>query len=99
MRVEPGADGGAAEWNLAEPRQRVVEARNAFPDLRGVAAELLTERDGDGIHPMCAARLHDIGELLRLRLERAREQVERGQKIIRDLVERSEVHRRREDVI
>ena len=38
MRVEAGADGGAAERDLPEARQRVAHARASLPDLRGVAA-------------------------------------------------------------
>ena len=45
MRVEAGADRGAAERDLAEPRQRVLDARDALAHLGGVAAELLAERD------------------------------------------------------
>ena len=72
MRVQPGADGGAAERDLAEPRQRVLDARDALAHLRRVAAELLAERDRHGVHQVRAAGLDDVVELRRLRLERRR---------------------------
>ena len=99
MRVEAGAGRGAAERDLAEPRQRVLDARDALAHLRGVAGELLAERDGDGVHPVRAARLDDVVELLRLRLERGGELLHRRQQVVRDLVERREVDGGREDVV
>ena len=72
---------------------------DALAHLGGVAAELLAERDRHGVHPVRAARLDDVVELLRLRLERRAEQVERGQQVVDDLVERGEVHGGREDVV
>ena len=50
MRVQPGADGRAAEGICAEPRQRVLDARDTLAHLCGIAGELLAERDGDGVH-------------------------------------------------
>src|SRR5205823_13131079 len=71
VRVQPGADGGAAERDLPEPPQRALDPRLAFARLRRVAAELLAERDRDGVHPVRPARLDDVVELRRLSLERA----------------------------
>ena len=51
----------------------------AEPDLRGVAAELLAERDRHRVHQVRAAGLDDVGELVGLRRERALELLERGQ--------------------
>ena len=99
MRVQPGADRGAAERDLAEPLERRLDAGLALAHLRRIAAELLAERDGDGVHPVRAARLDDVGELLRLRLQRRREAVERRQQVVDDLVERGEVHGGGEDVV
>ena len=56
VRVEPRADGGAAERDLAEPRHRVLDARDPLAHLRRVAGELLAERDGHRVHPVGAAR-------------------------------------------
>ena len=44
----------------------------ALADLRRVAAELLAERDRHRVHPVRAARLDDVVELGRLRLQRRR---------------------------
>jgi hypothetical protein len=43
--LRPGAGGGAAERDLRDLRQRVCDAARAEADLRGVAGELLAERD------------------------------------------------------
>ncbi len=82
MGVEPGADGGAAERDLAEPRQRVLHALGALADLRGVAGELLAERHGHGVHPVRAAGLDHVVELAGLRLERGAQLVECRQQVV-----------------
>ena len=46
--------------------ERGADARLAEADLRGVAAELLAERDGDRIHEVRAAGLDDVLEALGL---------------------------------
>src|SRR3954454_12059310 len=99
MRGEHGADGGAAEWDLAEARQRVRDARNTLTNLRGVACELLTESDRDCIHPVRAPGFHDVVELLRLALEALRKPVERRDEIVHDLVQGREVYCRWKDVV
>src|SRR5581483_11823898 len=87
------------ERDLTEAAQRRLDARLALAHLRGVAAELLAERDRDSVHPVRAPALHDVVELLRLATEGGRELVERGQQVVRELVERREVHGGREDVV
>ena len=57
--VDAGADGGAAERNLGDAGERRLHALDAEPDLPGVAAELLAEGDGGGIHEVGAAGLDD----------------------------------------
>src|SRR5262249_51877816 len=69
MRVEAGADGGAAERNLAQPPERPLDPRLALAHLRCIAPELLAERHGHRVHPVGPARLDDIVELASLRLE------------------------------
>ena len=54
--VEAGAGRGAAERDLRDARQRVGDPRAAEADLRGVAGELLAERDRHGVHQVRAAR-------------------------------------------
>ena len=76
------------------------DARDALAHLRRVAAELLAERHGHRVHPVGAARLDDVVELARLRLERrARASSSAGSSSFDDLAERGEVHRGREDVV
>ena len=99
MRVEPGARRGAAERDLAEARQRVLDAGDALAHLRGVAGELLAEGHGNRVHPMCTPRLDDVGELRRLRVERRGELLHRRQEVVHDLVERREMDGGREDVV
>ena len=99
MRVQPRPGGRAAERDLAEARHGVLDPSDPLPDLRRIAGELLAERHGHGVHEVRAPGLHDVVELHRLPLERRREQPERGQEIVRELPERSQVHGRREDVV
>ena len=66
MRVQAGAGGGAAEGNLCHARQSALDAAAGEADLRGVAGELLAERDGDGIHQMRTTGLDDAMEGLGL---------------------------------
>ena len=51
----------------------------AEPDLRGVAGELLAERDRHRVHQVGAAGLDDVLELVGLGRERRLEPLERGQ--------------------
>ena len=83
VRVQAGAGGGAAERDLRHLRQRVAHAARAEADLRGVAGELLAERDRDGVHQVRAAGLDDVLERLGLRGERLLEPLERGQQLVR----------------
>ena len=68
-----------------------AHAPAAEPDLRGVAGELLAERDRDRVHQVRAAGLDDVLERLGLGRERRLELLERGQQPVRRLVERGEV--------
>jgi hypothetical protein len=99
MRVQAGADGGAAERDLAEPLAAVADPLDPLAHLRRVAGELLAERDRHGVHQVRPPRLDDVVELLRLGLERGGEGVERGQQVVLDLAERGEMDGRREDVV
>jgi hypothetical protein len=55
------------------PVPTAVPPSGTLPHLRGVAAELLSERDGDGVHQMRAPGLDDVVELGGFPLERLRE--------------------------
>ena len=99
MRVEAGARGGAAQRDLPGAPERVPDAVAAQRDLRAVAAELLAERDGHGVHHVRAPRLDEVGELVGLGAERAGEPLERRQQVLLDAVDRGQVDGRREDVV
>src|SRR5437588_358942 len=70
MGVEAGPDRRAAERNPAEPLERRADAVVALARLRRVAAELLTERDGNGVHQVRPARLDDVDRELVAELSR-----------------------------
>ena len=99
MRVQAGADCGAAERNLPEPVQRDLEPRDSLPDLRRVAAEFLAEGDRDRIHQVRPPCLDDVIELARLGLERLGKRAKRRQQVIRQLVQRREMHCGGKDVV
>ncbi len=83
----------------ADVREGGLDTRAAEADLRGVAGELLAERDRDRVHQVRAAGLHEVLELLGLGRERLLERLQRGQQPVGRLVERGEVHGAREDVV
>ena len=60
-----------------------LEPLDAESHDRGVAAELLAEHHRGGVHQVRAAGLHDVVELLGLRLERRREVVQRRHQVAR----------------
>ena len=65
------------------PRERCPRTRSrALAHLRGVAGELLAQRDRHGVHQVGAAGLDDVGELLGLGGERVGQLVERGQQLV-----------------
>ena len=57
MRVEAGADRGAAERDLADALERGLDAGDALANLRRVPGELLAERDRHGVHPGACGRI------------------------------------------
>ena len=98
--VDAGADRGAAERQRTQAGQRVPESGDAVLDLRGVAAELLAERDRGRVHQMRAAGLHDLGELALLRAQGlAPDARAAGIKSSVSGGRGREVHRRREHVV
>ena len=66
MRVEPGADRGAADRQLAQTGQRRLDAVDGVLDLAGVAAELLAEADRHRVHEVRASDLDHVVELVGL---------------------------------
>ena len=78
MRVQAGARGGAAERDLPDVHERGGDALLREGHLRGVAAELLAEGHGDGVHQVRASGLDDVLEAFRLAREGTLELLERG---------------------
>ena len=76
-----------------------ADALDPLAHLGRVAAELLAQRHGHGVHQVRAAGLDDVVELACLGLERPGEALERGDQVVRQLVERGEVDGAREDVV
>ena len=65
-RVDAGADGGAAERQLADAGEDGLEPLAGAVDDGGVPAELLAEHHRRGVHQVRAAGLHGVGELVAL---------------------------------
>ena len=99
VRVEPGADGGAADGELVEAGQHQLDALEVGVELRDVAAELLAERERHRVLQVRAADLDDVGELLGLRRERVAQARHRRDQLVHDLLGRGDVHRGRERVV
>src|SRR5690606_3760608 len=97
--VDAGADGGAAEGELGQLGARGAHARGALAHLRRVAAELLPEADGRGVHEVRPPALEHVVERLRLRLQRPGEPVERRDQLRLHRDPRGDVHRRRDHVV
>src|ERR1700675_3943090 len=62
LRIEPGADSGAALRQRIQMIHPDTQPRDAALDLGGVAGELLTERQRCGVLGMGAADLDDVSE-------------------------------------
>ena len=99
MRVEPGADGGAAEREVEQALLRLVELLLGERELRGPAAHLLTERERRRVHQVRAPDLHDVRERLALLRDRRAEARDRRHEPMRDARGRRDVHHRREHVV
>ena len=99
MGVQPGADRGAADGQLAQPRQRRLDALDRQLDLARVAAELLTEPDRHRIHQVRAADLHHVVELLGLPAEHVVQVAERRDQVALDRQHRRDVQHGRDHVV
>src|SRR5690606_25598602 len=97
--VDAGADGGAAQRQLGQARQRGAQPLGAVPHLRGVPVELLAEGDRRGVHQVRAAGLDHLGELLALALQGGGEVVEGGDELLSDGRGGRDVDRGGEDVV
>src|ERR1051326_2844609 len=66
MGVEAGTDGSAADREVVETVERLLETLDIAVEEAGPAAELLSDREWDGVLQVRAADLDDGVELLRL---------------------------------
>ena len=98
-RVEPRARGGPTEGQLARRLGGGAHPAGAELDLPPVAAELLTEGHGHGVHEVRAARLDDVGELRLLAAQREREVLERRHEVEHGGRRRGDAQRARERVV
>src|SRR3954462_7268959 len=99
MGVQAGAGRRPAERDLSHLRQGVAHAVLRQGDLRGIAVELLAERHRHRVHEVRAPGLDDVLELLGLAPERLLEGLQRGQQLVRRVVEGGEVDRAGEHVV
>ena len=99
MGVEPGADGGAAERDPADPPERGLDPVDTEADLGGIAAELLAEGHRHGVHEMGAARLGELGEGTSPFVEGVAQLGERRYEGLLAPFDGGEVHRGGEDVV
>ena len=65
MRVQAGADGGAADREIVEPVERFAAARDTAVELAHVAGELLAQRQRRRILEMRASDLDDRARIPR----------------------------------
>jgi hypothetical protein len=99
VRVETGADGGAADREVAQPGLRRTHVGEALLDLRDPAADLLAERDRCGVLQVGTADLDDVGERLRLRGQGVAQHGHARHELVLDLLDHGDVHRGRERVV
>ena len=71
----------------------VLDALDAVLELRGVAAELLSERDRSGVLQVRATGLDDVGEGLALGFKHRRELSQRWNELLLDRLVRRDVDR------
>ncbi len=64
MRIDAGADGGAALRETPQARLHTLEAGDAVLDLLTPGRQLLADRHRHRVHQVRAARLHDVADFL-----------------------------------
>src|SRR5262245_1232314 len=99
MRVDPGANGSAAQRQLSQMRFDAAQTLDAVSDLAGVTAEFLAEPDRRRILQMRPADLENVVELPRLFRERGLQFLECGNEPARDAFKRGDVDGGRNDVV
>ncbi|CCJ84381.1 conserved hypothetical protein [Cronobacter dublinensis 582] len=99
VRIKPGADRRAAERQLRQMRQAVVDMLKIVLKHRHPAGDLLAERQRRGVLQMRTADFHDIGEGARLVAERLVQHLQLRDQLFAQRDNRRDVHRRRENVV
>jgi hypothetical protein len=97
--VEPGPDGGPAEGQLVQGGERGADAGQRPVELGRPAADDLAEGDRGGVLEMGPPQHHHVGVGAGLRPERGVERLDRRDDRALDLLDRGDVHDRRERVV
>ena len=98
-RVQPRADRGAADRELVEMGERLLDPLEVVVELRDVARELLSERERDGVLQVRPADLDDVRPRGGLRVEGVAERTDGGKHSVEELLGGGDVHRGRERVV
>src|ERR1041385_3830483 len=99
VRIDSSAYGGPTQGQCAQVFRQPCQAGNAVLDLRGVAAELLSETNRRRILEMGAADLDDLTKLIGLGSQRRLEFFQRRNEAMNDTLERRQMDRRRDHVV
>ena len=97
--VQARADGGAADGQLVEPGERLVQPLDVGVELRHVPRELLAEGERHRVLQVGATDLDDVAERLGLLGEGVAQLRDRGDQPVHDLLGRGDVHRGRVGVV
>jgi hypothetical protein len=82
MRIDPGADRGAADRQPAHALQAVLDARLRGIQLRRPRAEFLRHRQRHRVHQMRAAGLDDLAERFRALVDGLAQVAQRRQQVL-----------------
>ena len=99
VRVESGADGGAADAEGHDAGEGRFDAREVGVEKRDVAGEFLSEGDRGGVLQVGAADFDDVGESLGFGVERVAEFADGGKQFVHDDLGRGDGHGGREGVV
>src|SRR5258708_19053906 len=97
--VEAGAQGGAADRELAEPRQRSTNRALRLLELRHIAGKLLAESERRGVLQVGAADFDDAREGVALLRQSVFQGFNRGNDPLGKNARGGDMHRGREYVI
>ncbi len=92
-RVEARTHSGTAQRQLRQVGQRVFDCPDAERQLRGIAAELLSEGERCGVHQVGAPNLDHTGHLFRSGGQRLLQQPQPRDGHLYDLLVAGDMHR------